>query len=65
MRAAILRSVQSILFGLTALAIILVLFTAMQFNLRGAGLMAVLAVALYAAARAVGWVIAGFLSPRA
>ena len=56
-----LRVIQRILFALVAVAVILVLFTALQFNLQGAGWMAILALALYAAARAVGWVLAGFI----
>ncbi len=61
MTVVLLLVVQRVLFALVAVAIVLVMFTALQFNLQGAGLMALLAVAAYVAARAVGWVLARFL----
>ena len=61
MTVILLLVVQRVLFALVAVAIVLVMFTALQFNLHGAGLMALLAVAAYVAARAIGRVLARFL----
>ncbi len=64
MTVILLLVVQRVLFALVTVAVVLVMFTALQFNLRGAELMACLAVAAYVAARAIGRVLAGFRSPR-
>ena len=64
MTVVLLLVVQRVLFVLVAVAVVLVMFTALQFNLRGAELMACLAVAAYFAARAIGRVLNGFRSPR-
>ncbi len=61
MTVVLLLVVQRVLFVLMAVAVVLFLFTALQVNLRGAELMACLAVAAYATARAVGRVLAKFL----
>ncbi len=50
----VLRVVRSIFLGLTGLFAVLVMFTALQFNLRGAGIMACLVLAFYVASRAIG-----------
>ena len=64
MTVVLLLVVQRVLFVLVAVAAVLVMFTALQFNLQGAGLMACLAVATYVAARAIGRVLNGFSSPK-
>ena len=52
-----LRIVRGILNIMAGLAIILILFTAMQFNMQGAGMMALLAALFLAGARAIGWLM--------
>ncbi len=61
----LLLLVQRVPFALIAVAVVLVLFTTTPLNLRGAGLMACLAIAAYATARAVVRIFNGCLSPRA
>ncbi len=57
MTVVLLIVVQRVLFALMAVAVVLFLFTTLQFNLRGAELMACLAGAAYVAARSVGWIL--------
>ena len=57
MTVVLLIVVQRVLFAVMAVAVVLFLFTALQFNLRGAELMACLAGAAYVVARSVGWIL--------